>query len=63
MTKTLIIVPVYNEEGNIKPLIKNIFQYFKKDKAILFIDDNSKDKTQVEIKECQKKYKKIFLIK
>ena len=61
MNKTLIIVPVYNEEGNIKPLVNNIFKYFKKDKSILFIDDNSKDKTRLEINECQKKYKKIFL--
>ena len=61
MSKTLIIVPVYNEEGNIKPLIKNIFKYLKKNKSILFIDDNSKDKTRIEIQECQKKYKNIFL--
>jgi len=58
---TLIIVPVYNEEGNIKPLIKNIFKYFKKSKSILFVDDNSKDKTRLEIYDCQKKYKNIFL--
>ncbi len=61
MSKTLIIVPVYNEEGNIKPLIKNIFKYLKKNKSILFIDDNSKDRTRIEIQECQKKYKNIFL--
>ena len=61
MNKTLIIVPVYNEEGNIKPLIQNIFKYLKKNKSILFVDDNSKDKTRLEIQDCQKKYKKIFL--
>jgi len=61
VSKTLIIVPVYNEEGNIKPLIKNIFKYLKKNKSILFIDDNSKDRTRIEIQECQKKYKNIFL--
>lgn len=61
MNKTLIIVPVYNEEGNIKPLIKNVFKYLKRDKSILFVDDSSKDKTRLEIQEYQKKYKKIFL--
>jgi dolichol-phosphate mannosyltransferase len=61
VNKTLIIIPVYNEEGNIKPLIKNIFKYLKRDKSIFFVDDNSKDKTRLEIQECQKKYKKIFL--
>ena len=59
--KTIIIIPVYNEQGNIKPLIKNIFRYFKKNKTLLFIDDNSKDKTKSEIIECQEKYKKIYL--
>jgi len=59
--KVSIIIPVYNEEGNIKPLVKNIFQSVKKNKSILFIDDNSSDKTRFEINECQKKYKKIFL--
>tara|TARA_Y100000590_G_C15728005_1_gene1015955 strand:+ start:129 stop:845 length:717 start_codon:yes stop_codon:yes gene_type:complete len=57
----LIIIPVYNEEGNIKPLIDNIFKYVKENKSILFVEDNSIDKTRLEIKECQKKYKKIFL--
>jgi len=59
--KTIIIIPVYNEQGNIKPLVKNIFRYFKKDKTLLFIDDNSEDKTKSEIIECQKRYKKIYL--
>jgi len=59
--KTIIIIPVYNEQGNIKPLIKNIFRCFKKNKTLLFIDDNSKDKTKSEIIECQEKYKKIYL--
>jgi dolichol-phosphate mannosyltransferase len=59
--KTIIIIPVYNEQGNIKPLIKNIFKYFQKNKTLLFIDDDSKDETQSEIIECQKKYKKIYL--
>ncbi len=59
--KTIIIIPVYNEQGNIKPLIKNIFKYFQKNKTLLFIDDDSKDKTKLEIIECQKKYKKIYL--
>ena len=60
-SKILIIIPVYNEEGNVKPLINGIFKYFKKKKSILFIDDNSQDKTKLEIKECQKKFKNIYL--
>ncbi len=60
-SKILIIIPVYNEQGNIKPIIKGIFHHFKKRKAILFINDNSEDKTQLEIRKYQKKYKNIFL--
>ena len=33
----------------------------KKKKTILFIDDNSQDKTKLEIKECQKKFNNIYL--
>lgn len=62
-SKILIIIPVYNEQGNIKPIIKGIFHHFKKEKSILFIDDNSNDKTQQKIREYQKKYKNIFLKK
>lgn len=63
--KILIIIPVLNEEKNIKPLIKKIFSHLKKkDKDLLFIDDNSKDNTRKEILKFQKKYKnKIYLIK
>lgn len=62
-SKILIIIPVLNEEGNVKPLVKGIFKLFKKKKSVLFIDDNSEDKTRVEIKECQKKFKNIYLEK
>jgi dolichol-phosphate mannosyltransferase len=60
-SKILIIIPVFNEEGNVKPLLNGIFKYFKKNKSILFINDNSQDKTKLEIKECQKKFKNIYL--
>ena len=60
-SKIIIIIPVYNEQGNIKPILKGIFHHLKMKKAILFINDNSQDRTQLEIKEYQKKYKNIFL--
>ena len=62
-SKILIIIPVLNEQGNIKPLVKGIFKLFKKKKSVLFIDDNSIDKTRIEIKECQKQFKNIYLEK
>tara|TARA_B100000780_G_scaffold136291_1_gene95430 strand:- start:2499 stop:3218 length:720 start_codon:yes stop_codon:yes gene_type:complete len=60
-SEILIIVPVYNEQGNVKPLIKGIYKFLKKKKTILFVNDNSKDETELEINQCQKKYKNIIL--
>ena len=41
----LIIIPVYNEQNNIKPIVLKIFKEIKRKVNILFIDDNSQDKT------------------
>ena len=56
--KICVAIPTLNEEKN----ITNIFSKIKKNKIkldILFIDDNSKDKSQELIKELNKKFKKI----
>lgn len=53
--KTLIIVPTYNEEANILPLVKGIMGYYP-DVHILFVDDNSQDATRVRIDEVSKSY-------
>ena len=48
-----IIVPVWNEEGNIANLIKRISEVMRKAKIkyeIIFVDDASTDKTVKEIK-------------
>ena len=58
-----IIVPVFNEEQNIDPLIKRLspilkdFQY-----EIIFVDDGSKDKTPQVVKKQTAKNKNIRLI-
>lgn len=59
--KILIFIPVYNEEKNIKKIIFSIFKNFNNRINILFIDDNSQDKTQQQIRILKKKYKNIFL--
>ena len=61
--KLLIIIPVLNEVRNVHPLIGKIFKHVKTRKDVLFVDDNSKDGTRIEILATQKKYKNIFLIK
>ncbi len=62
----VIIIPTYNEKGNIEKLIselqEDIFPQIKNHKmSILVADDNSPDGTADEVKELMKKYKNIEL--
>lgn len=61
--RILIIIPVLNEEKNINLIWNKInkLRFIKKD--ILFIDDNSKDDTQIKILNLKKKNKNIFLLR
>lgn len=48
MDKISIILPTYNEKGNITPLVKEIIKIFKKNRLnfeIIVVDDNSSDGT------------------
>ena len=63
MQYILIIIPVLNEEKNIFLIFNKIKQNLKKNFDILFIDDNSIDKTRQNILYLKKKNKNIFLIK
>ena len=56
--KICVIIPTLNEEKNIYKLFKRINKT-KVKLDILFIDDNSLDKTQSFIKELKKKNKNI----
>ena len=71
MDKVLtIIIPVYNEEGNITELykqIKNTVSLLLKQKKIsnfeiIFINDGSKDKTQEILEDLSKKDKQVKII-
>lgn len=64
--KTVIIIPTYNEKGNVGRLIdsleeisKTLPQKFTVD--ILVVDDTSPDGTAQEVKERQKKYPNVHL--
>jgi dolichol-phosphate mannosyltransferase len=66
MKKAVIIIPTYNEKGNIKELIsilqEDIFPNIKNYKMeILVVDDNSPDGTNHEVKGLMKKWKNISL--
>lgn len=66
MQKIVIILPTYNESGNIKDLIEEIEKVYKQikyyKKEILVVDDNSPDGTGNIVKQLQKKYSNISLI-
>lgn len=62
-----LLIPVYNEEDNIEPLIEKLVNSLKKLSVkqceIIFIDDGSTDRTNDRIKSKIKNYKFIKLIK
>lgn len=58
-----IIIPVFNEEDNIKPLLQNLQPAVKVFRhEIIFVDDGSTDKTGENIKNETAKFKNIKLI-
>ncbi len=58
-----IIIPVYNEEDNIAPLLKRLQPILKDyNHEIIFVDDGSRDKTVKFIKEETKKTPNVKLI-
>jgi len=61
-----IVIPVYNEEDNIQPLIERLVKAvadITDSYEIIFIDDGSKDETVKRILEMQKKFPGIVLLK
>jgi len=65
-TKACIAIPTYNENKNIKQLITELQNSFKKipnwQFKILIIDDNSPDNTAETVKIMQEKYKNLYII-
>ncbi|HEX7543129.1 MAG TPA: glycosyltransferase family 2 protein [Patescibacteria group bacterium] len=60
---TSIIIPVFNEEQNVDPLLKRLIPILKDSLyEIIFVDDGSKDKTPIVIKKQSVKNKNIKLI-
>ena len=66
MKKISIISILYNEENSIDPFIKETVNVLKKikniDYEIIFINDNSTDKSLLKLLENRKKNKKIKII-
>ena len=62
MSDSLVIIPTYKEEENIKSIIVAIFA-LRKDFDILVIDDNSPDQTASIVKELMKSFPDRLYIK
>lgn len=61
-----VVIPVKDEEGNLKPLYKELKPVLKKitkSHEIIFIDDGSQDPSFSQLKELRKKDKKVKIIK
>lgn len=57
--KLSVVIPAFNEEGNIEPLFEQFEQLFKSlpyRAEMIFIDDGSTDKTPVKAKDSQSRY-------
>ena len=68
MKKISIIIPILNEEGNVKNLVKKISRNLKKIKKrfkfeIIFIDDNSTDNTHKILKQIKKDNIRFYIRK
>jgi dolichol-phosphate mannosyltransferase len=58
-----LIIPVYNEEKNIQPLVERLLPILQDyTYEVIFVNDGSKDKTENEVKNILEKNKNIKLI-
>ena len=66
MKKAFIVLPTYNEAGNIEKLIEKIFLQQEKTKIweinILVVDSQSTDGTEKIVKKLQKRYSHLYLL-
>lgn len=64
--KVVVVVPTYNEKGNIVLLVEKLCSILKLingyDFSILVVDDNSPDGTAAAVRMLQEKHKNLFLL-
>lgn len=61
--RTLIVIPTYNEAGNVRRLLERIFALGIADLEVLVVDDNSPDGTAFVVEELQQQNAAIHLIR
>lgn len=59
---TLIIIPTYNEKGNIVSLVSDIFEV-NPEISVLIIDDDSPDGTGDLVEELKERFPRLYLLK
>jgi dolichol-phosphate mannosyltransferase len=64
--KAIVIIPTYNEKGNIERIIPAVEEVFKEvknyDMGLLVVDDSSPDGTGDIVKDLMKKYDNLHLL-
>lgn len=63
--KIAIVIPSFNEEGNIEIMarsIKDTMQVLPYDYELIFVDDGSSDNTLVKLKELSQSYENLYFI-
>jgi glycosyltransferase involved in cell wall biosynthesis len=61
-----VIIPVYNEEENVTPLtteLMEVLNNLNKSFEVIFVDDGSTDRSLATLKELQKKFRDIRIVK
>ena len=61
MNNALVIIPTYNEIGNVENIIRKVFS-LPEAFDILIVDDDSPDKTAQKVKELQSEFKGLHLL-
>lgn len=63
--KISIVIPFYNEQENVQPLIEEIVEHMPKgvEYEIVAVEDGGKDKTYANLLELQKKYKNLVVVR
>ena len=61
MEKTIIVIPTYNEAGNVEVLLKEIFANVP-DVYVLIVDDSSPDGTGAIVFGLQRKYSRLLFL-
>ncbi|NUM25918.1 MAG: polyprenol monophosphomannose synthase [Candidatus Buchananbacteria bacterium] len=62
MAKTYLVIPTYNERGNVQRLLETIFALGINDVHVLIVDDNSPDRTGELVTSLQSRFANLELL-